>query len=780
MKEGGRWPRPEYVVAEVGRGVVELMLIDQDEDQVRQLRDVLRQPSLDPRVLCAELVRLQDTLNNWDDIVQEVVLTDQEIMDMWKQKAAFACNAGTWAHAMLEHMMNGFHVSPGCLKDELDIAIDFLNSIRDEFPGLVVFRTEWTIHAVKEDLAGSIDLVLQDPHDGSLVLVDWKRSEKLPDKYCSYGRHMQGPLQNVPDCQGEHYRLQLNMYRWILQTYYGATVKGMKVVCVHANPSNEAFVDSVPDMSEIMHVLMQHRRESLGRADLAEESHCAPAITPTVPFEVVQNQEGLSQPFSDFDANVEGLLDDDQVEDAFPQFLKKRLATKGAEGSAQLFQQMFSASHKLLENTLDLAPADAQHTCDSILNITSKAVTDIAELMPDWSADLLRLGVVIAQLCRCRVHDRVQLADCASLLWMMEGERHLRVHNGFMYVYDDDGTFVPFGGVPPETVLRRVHLFCSRLEGLLLLIPTRTRREPRAVIDAIAAKRQEVLAEDAFLEKCVETAIRGNSNTDQYERLDSIPMGEEDIDEERPRQRKDSSEPWTLSLAAKAWKICYALKNELMHTKLISLLVEWCETPDRRERCVCYEDLCVRYDLDAQTAAAIVPKSSANNCYVKIPHCIKDPVLENNMARLQKFYSQTFWCNLQVFKCCQAAIALAKRGLNIDRCFIGISPGGVGQSLHSQHIAAMYGSNHAFFDPNVWHNDEELRKQVESFARCFIITGQEAPESARKLHLDLYKKTMSADGITGRKPYGYTTRMFSIIGWPLDKVWFYSRFMLQE
>ena len=69
------------------------------------------------------------------------------------------------------------------------------------------------------------------------------------------------------------------------------------------------------------------------------------------------------------------------------------------------------------------------------------------------------------------------------------------------------------------------------------------------------------------------------------------------------------------------------------------------------------------------------------------------------------------------------------------------------------------------FDPNIWHQEEELRKQVESFARCFIITGQEAPESAKKFHLDLYKKTMSADGIMGRKPYGYTTRMFHIVGW---------------
>ena len=43
-------------------------------------------------------------------------------------------------------------------------------------------------------------------------------------------------------------------------------------------------------------------------------------------------------------------------------------------------------------------------------------------------------------------------------------------------------------------------------------------------------------------------------------------------------------------------------------------------------------------------------------------------------------------------------------------------------------------------------------------------TGQEVPESHKRLHLDLFKKTMSGDWISGRKPYGYTTRMFSVVG----------------
>ena len=42
----------------------------------------------------------------------------------------------------------------------------------------------------------------------------------------------------------------------------------------------------------------------------------------------------------------------------------------------------------------------------------------------------------------------------------------MRVHKGFMYVYDDDGCFLPFGGIPPEAVLQRVHAFFIYLEGI--------------------------------------------------------------------------------------------------------------------------------------------------------------------------------------------------------------------------------------------------------------------------------------------------------------------------
>ena len=100
------------------------------------------------------------------------------------------------------------------------------------------------------------------------------------------------------------------------------------------------------------------------------------------------------------------------------------------------------------------------------------------------------------------------------------------------------------------------------------------------------------------------------------------------------------------------------------------------------------------YDVTAAEQVKLVAPSPDNNLYVRIPYPLRsampDPVSGHAKSRLQKFLKETFWCNQDYYKATLAAIALAKRGENIDRCFIGESLGGTGQSLFSSHLAAVY------------------------------------------------------------------------------------------
>lgn len=38
-------------------------------------------------------------------------------------------------------------------------------------------------------------------------------------------------------------------------------------------------------------------------------------------------------------------------------------------------------------------------------------------------------------------------------------------------------------------------------------------------------------------------------------------------------------------------------------------------------------------------------------------------------------------------------------------------------------LQAMYGANFAYFDPNIWWNEDEMRKQIEQLNGCFVLTG---------------------------------------------------------
>ena len=94
-----------------------------------------------------------------------------------------------------------------------------------------VFRTEWRIYATDESVAGSIDFVAREPN-GSLVLFDWKRARKLHEKDNSFGKFMKSPVSHVPDAALFQYRLQLNLYKWILERYYSICMWQQCMLCL--------------------------------------------------------------------------------------------------------------------------------------------------------------------------------------------------------------------------------------------------------------------------------------------------------------------------------------------------------------------------------------------------------------------------------------------------------------------------------------------------------------------------------------------------------------------
>ena len=80
---------------------------------------------------------------------------------------------------------------------------------------------------------------------------------------------MKRPLGRLSDCQGNHYRVQLNLYKWMLERYYGARVAAMFIVCLHPDNGDQPFVDDVPvipEVEELMAIQRVRSRESRAMA----------------------------------------------------------------------------------------------------------------------------------------------------------------------------------------------------------------------------------------------------------------------------------------------------------------------------------------------------------------------------------------------------------------------------------------------------------------------------------------------------------------------------------
>nr|QBK87630.1 MAG: exonuclease [Marseillevirus LCMAC201] len=168
--------------------------------------------------------------NNWNPSNKYYKLTDEQIKEGWNQNGQEAATLGTEMHLNIENFYN-----------EQSSTLEFKNTPEYKlFRGYLqdhmyeTYRTEWMVYSKKYRLAGSIDIVYIDPNDADkVILADWKRSKEI--RYSNRWEKGFGPLAKTDNCNYHHYCLQLNIYRMILEKYYGKTVTEMFLVILHPN-----------------------------------------------------------------------------------------------------------------------------------------------------------------------------------------------------------------------------------------------------------------------------------------------------------------------------------------------------------------------------------------------------------------------------------------------------------------------------------------------------------------------------------------------------------------
>ena len=172
--------------------------------------------------------------------------TPEQIKAEWDQNKNEAADAGTKMHYDIECFYNE------CYKNTND-SVEFnyfKNFQRDVGSTMKPYRTEWMVYHEEYRLAGSIDMIFENP-DGTLQIYDWKRCKEIK-KVNAWGKYSITPeLDHLPDTNFWHYSLQLNTYKRILEQKYGKKVTDMYLVCLHPNNSNSNYLRlKVPDLQD--------------------------------------------------------------------------------------------------------------------------------------------------------------------------------------------------------------------------------------------------------------------------------------------------------------------------------------------------------------------------------------------------------------------------------------------------------------------------------------------------------------------------------------------------
>ena len=142
--------------------------------------------------------------------------TPESIMQQWQVAREY----GTEVHLEIENWIKE-GIEPKDLKSIaakkwIDAYISKPNI--DTFSEVIVYSKELAI-------AGTIDVLMMNKKSGEYVLIDWKTSKKIETSAFGGKVGIKPATNTIPDCNFYHYSLQLSLYRYLLEEYYGLSIK---------------------------------------------------------------------------------------------------------------------------------------------------------------------------------------------------------------------------------------------------------------------------------------------------------------------------------------------------------------------------------------------------------------------------------------------------------------------------------------------------------------------------------------------------------------------------
>ena len=164
-------------------------------------------------------------------------MSNAEIKAKWAADAKIAQDIGTQMHLTIER-----YYKNEALEEEMHTP-EILNFMKFAATTVLIpHEIEWRVYNSDVKLAGTLDFSALNS-DGTIDLYDWKCCKDLGLNNTYKYSHV---IPHLPDTKYWKYTIQLNLYKFLVESKYNKKVRKMYLVCFH--PSAPYYKLEVADM----------------------------------------------------------------------------------------------------------------------------------------------------------------------------------------------------------------------------------------------------------------------------------------------------------------------------------------------------------------------------------------------------------------------------------------------------------------------------------------------------------------------------------------------------
>ena len=306
-----------------------------------------------------------------------------------------------------------------------------------------------------------------------------------------------------------------------------------------------------------------------------------------------------------------------------PEKATERRHLPWAATSDRDFKEFFALCEAAAVTSLSTATPTAPNVGYSIKKTAARNIAMAAEGLPGSSYHFQRVVAVCLVAALLRLPDYT-MREHVLIVWILEGGHRIRSHDGFCYIYHDDGAFQEYRhGVTPEATIGHLKDQLRTVEGIFRRLPKNTDRDEQVIIREIAELLRLAGSEGALIKSCHKECLEAGAAYGFKRKGSEIDALVPDDGVEAPKR----DENWCRSTAGIVLRVSQTLMREITQDSFMLYIIHWCDRPRQSQMGVAYSDKAVLY-ASASAGTELVTLTDSNpdtGLYVRVPHNLLDP-----------------------------------------------------------------------------------------------------------------------------------------------------------